>query len=109
MYSSLNLQCFRNLYVLGKKSSVLQKAKVNILENETCKTWYKSQGKKTKIQETQMCAGHEQGGIDACWVTLISLLGHTKPFKSNLVLIYTMRVHQSVYKLVHTSRSKMYN
>ncbi|KAI4470792.1 tryptase-related [Holotrichia oblita] len=24
-------------------------------------------GKKTKIQGGQICAGHEQGGVDACW------------------------------------------
>ncbi|KAK5640309.1 hypothetical protein RI129_011120 [Pyrocoelia pectoralis] len=45
----------------------LQKAKVNILKIDTCRTWYKSQGKKTKILDTQICAGYEQGGIDSCW------------------------------------------
>lgn len=52
----------------GSRAKILQKAKVNVLETETCREWYKSQGKKTKIQESQMCAGYEQGGIDACWV-----------------------------------------
>ncbi|KAL3284554.1 hypothetical protein HHI36_018711 [Cryptolaemus montrouzieri] len=51
----------------GGRAKVLQKAKVNVIENERCQDWYKSQGKKTKIQETQICAGHEQGGVDACW------------------------------------------
>ncbi|XP_017781229.1 PREDICTED: trypsin-1-like [Nicrophorus vespilloides] len=51
----------------GGRANILQKAKVNVLENERCRQWYKSQGKKTKIQETQMCAGHEQGGVDSCW------------------------------------------
>lgn len=52
----------------GSRAKILQKAKVNVLETETCREWYKSQGKKTKIQESQMCAGYEQGGVDACWV-----------------------------------------
>ncbi|KAB0792019.1 hypothetical protein PPYR_13980 [Photinus pyralis] len=52
---------------LGSRGDRLQKAKVNILEREQCQRWFKSQGKKTKIQETQICAGYEQGGIDSCW------------------------------------------
>ncbi|XP_018567398.1 trypsin-1-like, partial [Anoplophora glabripennis] len=51
----------------GGRAKILQKAKVNVIETEKCRSWYKAQGKKTKIQETQLCAGHEQGGIDACW------------------------------------------
>ncbi|XP_044759117.1 trypsin-1 isoform X1 [Coccinella septempunctata] len=51
----------------GGRAKVLQKARVNVIENKQCQAWYKSQGKKTKIQLTQICAGHEQGGIDACW------------------------------------------
>ncbi|GJQ83742.1 hypothetical protein Trydic_g6775 [Trypoxylus dichotomus] len=53
--------------VTGRKSKVLQKAKVNIFDNNVCQTWYKSQGKKTKILESQICAGYEHGGVDACW------------------------------------------
>ncbi|KAL1502299.1 hypothetical protein ABEB36_007465 [Hypothenemus hampei] len=51
----------------GGRATILQKAHVNVVEIEKCRDWYKSQGKKTKIQETQICAGHENGGIDACW------------------------------------------
>ncbi|KAJ8922188.1 hypothetical protein NQ315_004123 [Exocentrus adspersus] len=51
----------------GGRANRLQKARVNVIETEKCRSWYKAQGKKTKIQETQLCAGHEQGGIDACW------------------------------------------
>ncbi|XP_044269223.1 trypsin-1-like [Tribolium madens] len=51
----------------GGRAKVLQKAKVNVIETEKCRQWFQSQGKKTKIQNTQICAGHEQGGIDACW------------------------------------------
>ncbi|KAK5640393.1 hypothetical protein RI129_011204 [Pyrocoelia pectoralis] len=52
---------------LGSRGDKLQKAKVVILEREQCQQWYKSQGKKTKIQQTQICAGYEQGGVDSCW------------------------------------------
>ncbi|KAF5302968.1 hypothetical protein FQA39_LY10146 [Lamprigera yunnana] len=52
---------------IGSRGNRLQKAKVNILTTETCQLWYKSQGKKTKIQQTQICAGYEQGGVDSCW------------------------------------------
>lgn len=52
----------------GGRAKILQKANVSIIESEKCQEWYKSQGKKTKIQNTQMCAGYEQGGIDSCWV-----------------------------------------
>ncbi|KAJ8943777.1 hypothetical protein NQ314_009656 [Rhamnusium bicolor] len=51
----------------GGRAKTLQKARVNVIETEKCRSWYKSQGKKIKIQETQLCAGHEQGGVDACW------------------------------------------
>ncbi|XP_019869611.2 plasminogen-like [Aethina tumida] len=51
----------------GGRANKLQKAKVNVIPNEKCKEWFLSQGKKTKIQNKQMCAGHEQGGVDACW------------------------------------------
>lgn len=53
----------------GGRAKILQKAKVEVLKMETCREWYKSQGKKTKVQDSQICAGYEQGGIDACWVT----------------------------------------
>lgn len=49
---------------------MLQKADVTVIGTETCREWYKSQGKKTKIQDTQICAGREQGGVDSCWVRL---------------------------------------
>ncbi|XP_065161396.1 testisin-like isoform X1 [Atheta coriaria] len=50
-----------------KKTSILQKAKVAILNNDVCRSWYHSQGKKTKIDHTQLCAGRKEGGVDACW------------------------------------------
>ncbi|XP_060520272.1 clotting factor B-like [Cylas formicarius] len=51
----------------GGRAKTLQKAKVNVIGVEKCKSWYESQGKKTKVQPNQICAGHELGGIDACW------------------------------------------
>ncbi|GLV46395.1 hypothetical protein CBL_20738 [Carabus blaptoides fortunei] len=51
----------------GGRATVLQKANVNVIGTETCRQWYKSQGKKTKIQDSQICAGHQQGGVDSCW------------------------------------------
>lgn len=61
----------------GGRAKVLQKAAVNVIATEKCRQWYKSQGKKTKIQDTQICAGHEQGGVDACWVNLANIKQHT--------------------------------
>uniref|UniRef100_A0A8D2LVC1 Acrosin n=1 Tax=Varanus komodoensis TaxID=61221 RepID=A0A8D2LVC1_VARKO len=44
-------------------ADILQEAKVNIIPLETCNstTWYN-----TKIHYNNICAGHEQGGIDSC-------------------------------------------
>lgn len=56
----------------GGRAKTLQKAGVNVIEQETCQSWFASQGKKTKIQDGQICAGHEKGGIDACWVRLLN-------------------------------------
>ncbi|KAG5895725.1 hypothetical protein JTB14_025672 [Gonioctena quinquepunctata] len=51
----------------GSRANNLQKARVNIIENDECRTWYQSQGKKTKIQDSHICAGHKNGGRDSCW------------------------------------------
>jgi hypothetical protein len=53
---------------LGGRADVLQKVTLLVVDNETCRDWYKSKGKKTKILDSQMCAGYEQGGRDSCWV-----------------------------------------
>lgn len=55
----------------GGRANELQKVDVSVLQNELCQKWYVSQGKKTKINPGQMCAGDEQGGKDSCWVRLI--------------------------------------
>ncbi|KAK0169887.1 hypothetical protein PV328_010521 [Microctonus aethiopoides] len=50
-----------------KRTDVLQKVNVNVVENTICREWYESQGKKTRVESQQMCAGHETGGRDSCW------------------------------------------
>ncbi|KAG8038938.1 hypothetical protein G9C98_003245 [Cotesia typhae] len=50
-----------------KRTDVLQKVAVNVVNNEICKEWYKVEGKKTRVEPQQMCAGYESGGRDACW------------------------------------------
>ncbi|KAF6214294.1 hypothetical protein GE061_009034 [Apolygus lucorum] len=49
------------------RANVLQKVNLNVLSNDQCTIWYRSQGKKVTIQNSQMCAGFEDGGRDACW------------------------------------------
>ncbi|KAL1458351.1 hypothetical protein WDU94_008509 [Cyamophila willieti] len=51
----------------GRRSNILQKVDVSVLSNEVCQAWYQEVGKKIKVREWQMCAGHERGGKDACW------------------------------------------
>ncbi|XP_049855683.1 transmembrane protease serine 9 [Schistocerca gregaria] len=51
----------------GVRADVLQKVNVQVVDNEQCRDWYKSQGKKTKILDSQICAGFEVGGKDSCW------------------------------------------
>jgi hypothetical protein len=46
----------------------VQKVGVNVIEDEVCSEWYASQGKSFRVKYGQMCAGHENGGRDACGV-----------------------------------------
>ncbi|KAI4476995.1 hypothetical protein M0804_013175 [Polistes exclamans] len=50
-----------------KRADVMQKVKVRVVENNICREWYASQGKSTRVESQQMCAGHEEGGRDSCW------------------------------------------
>ncbi|XP_073988611.1 trypsin-1-like isoform X2 [Rhodnius prolixus] len=51
----------------GGRANVLQKVFLEVVGNDRCKDWYRSQGKKVKILDSQMCAGFEKGGRDTCW------------------------------------------
>ncbi|XP_066585116.1 trypsin-1-like [Prorops nasuta] len=51
----------------NKRADVLQKVGVRVVENSVCREWYASQGKSTRVEAEQMCAGHEEGGRDSCW------------------------------------------
>ncbi|KAK2581517.1 hypothetical protein KPH14_005176 [Odynerus spinipes] len=50
-----------------KRADVMQKVNVRVVENSICREWYASQGKSTRVEPQQMCAGHEEGGRDSCW------------------------------------------
>ncbi|KAK6622780.1 hypothetical protein RUM43_008623 [Polyplax serrata] len=54
-------------YGEGIRPDILQKVQVTVVDNEKCRSWYSSQGKKVKILDSQICAGNEIGGRDACW------------------------------------------
>ncbi|XP_014256631.1 trypsin-1-like isoform X2 [Cimex lectularius] len=51
----------------GGRANVLQKVALTVVDNERCRDWYRSQGKKVNILDSQMCAGFEDGGKDSCW------------------------------------------
>ncbi|XP_023290504.1 transmembrane protease serine 9 [Orussus abietinus] len=51
----------------NKRADVLQKVGVRVVDNNVCREWYASQGKKWRVAPGQMCAGHEEGGRDSCW------------------------------------------
>lgn len=59
----------RFLSAPGSRPNILQKTEVQVVSNEECNRWYHSQGTKVKVVDTQMCAGHEDGGRDSCWVS----------------------------------------
>lgn len=56
-------------YLADKRADVMQKVSVRVVENSICREWYASQGKSTRVESQQMCAGHEEGGRDTCWVS----------------------------------------
>ena len=61
-----------NVYLIsGGRSDTLRKVNLLVVDNDQCQSWYTSQGKKTKILDTQMCAGVEVGGRDSCWVSTL--------------------------------------
>lgn len=54
----------------GDRADVLRKAIVKIWSNEACERSYRALGKANSIEETQLCAGYENGQIDSCWVSM---------------------------------------
>lgn len=52
----------------GVRADVLQKASVEIWNNEKCQSSYVQQEKPNLIGKSQMCAGLVNGGVDSCWV-----------------------------------------
>uniref|UniRef100_A0A1L8DQT2 Putative trypsin-like serine protease n=1 Tax=Nyssomyia neivai TaxID=330878 RepID=A0A1L8DQT2_9DIPT len=52
---------------VGQRADTLQKAKVEVWPNARCQTSFRTQEKSISITENQLCAGKEDGGVDACW------------------------------------------
>lgn len=52
---------------IGDRADILQKASVKVWNNERCQRSFEANGMKNTITQSQMCAGHETGGIDSCW------------------------------------------
>lgn len=50
----------------GVSAETLQELELPLVDNGLCQTWYKQQGKSIAIRPTQICAGLEKGGQDAC-------------------------------------------
>ncbi|CAG2063016.1 unnamed protein product [Timema podura] len=59
----------------GGRADVLQKVKVQVVDNDKCREWYQLEGKKIKIHDSQMCAGDETGGRDSCCEIIDGTLG----------------------------------
>lgn len=55
---------------IGQRADTLQKAMVNIWNNENCQKSFDEHTKGHTITETQLCAGYQNGGIDSCWVNM---------------------------------------
>lgn len=55
---------------IGQRADILQKAMVNVWDNEKCQKSFDDQTKGHIITATQLCAGYMNGGIDSCWVYL---------------------------------------
>ncbi|KPM11130.1 serine protease-like protein 10 [Sarcoptes scabiei] len=50
----------------GFSADTLQEVEIPIVDNDKCVSWYREMGKILSIKHTQICAGLEQGGKDAC-------------------------------------------
>lgn len=52
----------------GNRADTLQKAVVNVWNSEKCQRMYRENANGLMLTERQLCAGHEAGGVDSCWV-----------------------------------------
>lgn len=63
------------IFLDGERSNILREVTIQIFNNSACDKMYAASGTAIKrsfprgILDTQMCAGHEQGGKDACQVS----------------------------------------
>ncbi|KAH9402019.1 hypothetical protein TYRP_016591 [Tyrophagus putrescentiae] len=71
----------------GVSAETLQELELPLVDNGLCQTWYKQQGKSIAIRPTQICAGLEKGGQDACQGDSGSPLMVTDPITSRVSVI----------------------
>eukprot|EP00095_Tigriopus_kingsejongensis_P004522 maker-scaffold532_size145644-snap-gene-0.34 protein:Tk04522 transcript:maker-scaffold532_size145644-snap-gene-0.34-mRNA-1 annotation:"hypothetical protein DAPPUDRAFT_56607" len=50
----------------GAPTETLHMAKLPILENEVCQSWFRGNGKSISLSPLHLCAGHEYGKVDGC-------------------------------------------
>lgn len=93
---------------VGQRSNVLQKVEVSVVDNETCRAWFLSQGKKVKIKDTQLCAGHEQGGKDACRVRYPLQCIYASGVDLEILLSLHKYMHSSKGLLVQLQLSRLF-
>ncbi|XP_055524358.1 trypsin-1 isoform X2 [Wyeomyia smithii] len=51
----------------GNKPDTLQRAVVDVFQNEECEIFYRDGKRPRSIADTQLCAGKRTGGVDSCW------------------------------------------
>ena len=69
---------------LGKTgTNLLQKVYVPIINNRVCYVWHELKDIILELHDEMFCAGHEQGKMDACLVSIVTLL--------SAFIIYTRR------------------
>lgn len=62
------------MFPIGKTgTNILRKVEVPIIDNEECLRWHHHKGIDVKLYSEMFCAGHPQGQMDACLVSLDQL------------------------------------
>jgi len=59
------LTFFDNFFVVTGDEKILNEVDVPVLTHETCTDWYEAENILID-KEQHVCAGYEQGGLDAC-------------------------------------------